>query len=240
MLAIQLRALAAADHPLQLVEQLEEIIPANLKSLLLVNPRVDFLVTVNAEGKLVDSLPIEATHYELLTRAEHALQRALFTPALVQGHGVQASTKIAVYFFDPEQRAVRHGLIALPYGSTATEGASRRLYDLSRSQFVYRRAESTELDQPITVRTSKVMVLRDEQGQPAVGDCIVDFYINARGEVHLPRVISADNETVALSALLTLQQTSYTPISRRKVPAFVKVRQPMNFAPRGAAAVEQK
>ncbi len=154
----------------------------------------------------------------------------------LMGEPVQASGEVTVYFYDPDQRLMRQGLIDLPFGGTSMDGASRRIYEISKSRFVYRRASPSELDQPIALRDTKVMVMTDAKGQPAAGECLVDYYIDARGDVRAPRVVSSDNDTVALSALLTLQNTHYAPVTRNGIPTYVKVRQPMSYAPSAETA----
>ncbi len=236
LLAVGLRAAEAGDRPIQLTEKYETVIPVPLQSLLLDNPTVRYFVTVNEEGKLVDYLALDAMHFGLLDRADVILKQAVFSPALAAAKAVQASGEVTLYFFDPEQRALRSGLITRPFGLSQTDATSRRVYETSKDRFVYRRAEPAELDQPITELETKIMVLTDANGQTASGACVVDFYIDRRGEVRAPRMVSSDNETVALSALLTLQHTRYAPISRAKgTPAYVKVRLPMSFAPVVAA-----
>jgi hypothetical protein len=226
--------LAAADdlnRPIQLLSQLETVIPSNLKSLLLENPSVAILVTVGEDGKLIDYLAVSAPHYDLLSKAEDVVKNAKFAPALVAGKPVQASVEIVVTFFDPEQRAYRLGVGPLPFGASPSDAVARRTYELSKDRFTYRRAEPAQLDHPVAVRESKIMVLTDANGDPANGSCVVDFYIDRNGDTRAPRIIKSDNDTVALSALLTLQNTHYLPPKRGGAPTFVKVRQPMTFAP---------
>lgn len=239
-LAPVLGAGESATRPIQLTNNLEAVIPAQLTPLLLDNPTAKFLVTVNEEGKLVDHIALAATHHELLARAQEILQQAVFEPAFAKGKPVQASGEVTVYFFDPEQRAYHSGLITKPFGSTSMEGASRRIYEGSKDRFAYRRAGTAELDQPVELRETKLIVLTDAGGQPAAGQCVVDYYIDARGEVRAPRVVSSDNDTVALSALLTLQHTRYTPVTRGGVPAYIKVRQPMSYAPAAETKASDK
>ena len=220
-----------ATSPIQVAGNLEAVIPSQLTSLLLGNPTVKFLVAVNEEGRLVDYLALEATHHELLTRAEETLQEAVFSPSRIQGKAVLASCELTVYFFDPEQRAIHFGLSPRPFGSTSMEFASRRVYEGSQEIYRYRLAQPSELDQAVELRETKLMVLTDDRGQTAAGECVVEFYIDRRGDVRAPRVLTSANPTVALSALLTLQYTHYAPITRGAgVPAYVKVRLPMSFA----------
>jgi hypothetical protein len=225
--------LAAAENgslPIQQTGTIEAVIPADLQPLLLENAQARFLVTVNEEGQLVDYLPVEATHHALLPRAVETLRQVVFAPALKDGKPVQGTAEVTVFFFDPEQRAIRSGMISRPFGVTPSEGAERRIYEGSKGRLAYRRATAAELDRPLETRESKIVVLTDAEGRPAVGECLVDYYIDAQGEVRMPRVLKADNDTVALSALMTLQKTRYGPVTRDGIPAYVKVRQPMSYA----------
>lgn len=218
------------NRPIQVAGNLEVTIPLTLRSLLLENAAVRFMITVNEEGKLVDFLALEATHHDLLPRAEEVLQQTGFAPALDHGKPVQSSAEVTMSFYDPDQVAYKRGLVRMPFGSTTTESSARRLYVMTPDRFVYRRAETSELDKPLEMLATKVMVLQDAMGQSPVGDCLIEFCIDARGEVRQPRVISTDSDAVALSALLTLQHTRFAPVTRAGgVPAYVKVRQPMSF-----------
>ena len=220
----------AGNRPIQVAGSLEVTIPLTLRSLLLENAVVRFMITVNEEGKLVDFLALEATHHELLPRAEEVLQQTGFSPAMDHGKPVQSSAEVTMSFYDPDQVAYKRGLVRMPFGSTTTESSARRLYLMTPDRYIYRRAETSELDKPIEMLATKVMVLQDAKGQAPVGGCVIEFCIDARGDVRQPRIISTDNDAVALSALLTLQHTRFAPITRAGgVPAYVKVRQPMSY-----------
>ncbi|MBI2497964.1 MAG: hypothetical protein HYV75_08670 [Opitutae bacterium] len=219
-----------ATRPIQVASSLEAQIPPPLRTLLLGNPRVRFMITVDEEGRLADFLATEATHYELLPRAEEVLQQTGYAPALDRGKAVQSSAEVTVTFYDPDQVAYQRGLVRMPFGSTTTESSARRLYVGAADRFTYRRAEIVELDKPVEMLATKVRVLLDANGKSPVGGCVIEFFVDARGDVRMPRIISTDNDKVALSALLTLQQTRFAPITRAGgVPAYVKVRQPVNY-----------
>jgi len=242
MLANELDASGPGSRPIQLTHNLETVIPKPLVPLLLEQPFVRFMVTVNEDGKLVDFLAVEATHHELLERAEKTLQtEAEFSPGLDQGKPVLASGEVTVYFYDPEQRAIMTGVTSRPFGQDATEAVYRRLYANNKERYIYRLATAAELKAPVVVQEGKIMVLTDAADRPAAGECVVEFFIDRRGDVRMPHVVKADNDTVALSALLTLQKTHYAPILRADdVPAYVKVRQPMSFAPPAEVASAAK
>jgi hypothetical protein len=236
MLANEMDASGPGSRPIQLKHNLETVIPKPLLPLLLEQPFVRFMVTVNEEGKLVDFLAVESTHHGLLERAEKTLQtEAEFSPGLDQGKPVQASGEVTVYFYDPEQEAIKTGVLSRPYGQDASEAVYRRLYVNNKERYIYRLVTAAELKAPVVLREGKIMVLTDATGRPAAGECVVEFFIDSRGDVRMPHVVQADNDTVALSALMTLRHTHYAPILRADgVPAYVKVRQPMSFAPPAA------
>ena len=222
-------------RPLQLISSTETVIPADLQSLAIENPYVKFQVTVNEKGAVVDYLALEASHYELLARAEELVQKAKFLPALAKGKAVQASAEIYVSFYDPVQRAYFDGSGVLPYGSSTIGASERRFYENSKDPFVYRRAKPAELDHPVELREGKIMVMTDPAGRPAAGQCVIEYYIDSHGEVRAPRIVKADNDTVAMSALLTVEHLRYAPPTRHGVPTYVRVRQPMSFGPSTAA-----
>ena len=222
---------AGGNRPIQVDSYLEAVIPADLKSMLLREAWVKYLITVNAEGVLVDYMPVEATHYGLLERGEQCLRNARFSPALSNGKPVQSSMEVAVTFFDPEQRAFHSGLISTPYGSSSMDAAVRWMSEASMDTFRYRESTPSELDHPLELKSAKVLVLTDVNGRPAEGDCMVEFYIDADGNVRMPRIVSSDNELVSKSALMTIRESRFAPLTRKGKPTYVKVQQPIRFHP---------
>jgi TonB family protein len=144
---------------------------------------------------------------------------------------VQASTEVSVFFFDPVQRAFHSGLVAVPYGSSSMDSAVRWMSEAARDSLRYIASKPSELDQPLEVTGGKIFVMADSDGKPAEGVCVVEFYVNHRGEVRLPRIVESDNDQVSQSALLTLRELRYTPVTTKGRPTYVKVRQPMQFHP---------
>jgi len=230
-----LRAAEPGDRPLSVEGALEEVIPLELKAMLLEEPFVGFLVTVSADGAVVDYIATHATHFGLLERAEKRLLRAEFSPAVSGGAPVQSTGEFFVTFFDPEQRAFHSGLISRPHGSSSMDAAVRWMSEAGKKSLEYTASQPEELDHPLEMTAGKALVMTDAEGRPAEGACVVEFFINDRGEVRLPRIVSSDNETVSKSALLTILETRFSPVTRKGRPTYVKVRQPMEFH-RGSAA----
>lgn len=225
----RLPAVPPVDHPLQPATPIEVVIPMDLRGLLLNQPVVNFLVSVDEHGQLVEYMPLAATHYKLLEAAERHLREAKFEPARKDGQPVGSTGWVTVSFFDPGQRAYFQGLIDTPPAGNAGDLANRRMYEMTKDQFTFRRAKPSELDHPVAVRETEVMLYTDPAGHPARGRCLVEFWIDPAGDVKFPRVLQSDNEAVATSALLTLRKTKFAPPTLKGRPTYVQVRQPMEF-----------
>lgn len=230
---VRAQSASAGDEPLVVKTSLDVRMPEKLRALLLENPAVRFLVTVDEDGRLVEYLAVEATHHELIERAEEAIRGAKFTAAKARGLAVQSTAGVRVTFFDPEQRALQDGLVSQPFGASSSDAVSRRIYANAKDRYVFRQSEQSELDVPLAMTGGKLMVLADDEGHAAVGRCVVDYYVDHRGQPRMPRIVSSDNDTVARSALLTLQRLRFAPPTRGGSPTCVKVRQP--FIYEGAA-----
>ena len=220
---------AAGDEPVAVKTSLDVRMPEKLRVLLLDSPVVRFLITVDEDSRLVEYVAVEATHHELLERAEQAIRETKFAAAKSGGQTVQSTVEVRVTFFDPEQRALQDGLVSQPFGSSSSDAVARRVYEGAKERFVFRQSESTELDSPLVMTGGKLMVLADDEGHAAAGRCVVDYYVDHRGQPKIPRIVSSDNDTVARSALLTLQQLRFAPPPRDGRPTCVKVRQPFIY-----------
>lgn len=220
---------SAGDEPVVVKTSLDVRMPEKLRVLLLDSPAVHFLVTVDEDSRLIEYVAVEATHHELLERAEKAIREAKFAAAKSGGQAVQSTTEVRVTFFDPEQRALQDGLASQPFGSSSSDAVARRVYEGAKERFVFRQSEQSELDTPLAMTGGKLMVLADDAGHAATGRCVVDYYVDHHGQPRIPRIVSSDNDTVSRSALLTLQQLRFAPPTRDGRPTCVKVRQPFIY-----------
>ncbi|MDI1337527.1 MAG: TonB family protein [Lacunisphaera sp.] len=220
---------AQADRNAEPVDRIEAIIPSAVRALPLENPQVNFQVRLDETGRLVEHMATSATHYQLIPAAETALRAAAFRPALANGRPILAVGQVTVTLYDPEQRNFFQGSGPMPFGQSATDAMQGRIYSINPEPLAYHRSKAGELDKPIEVASSKVMLYTDAAGKPAKGKCVVEYWVDADGAVKFPRIVSSDNEAVSLSALLTLQQTKFVPPTHNSLPTYVQVRQPMEF-----------
>lgn len=217
------------DGPVVVKSSLDVRMPEELRALLLENPAARFLITVDEDGRLIEYVAVEATHHGLIERAEEAIRTAKFAAATSRGQTVQSTAGVRVTFFDPEQRALQDGLVSQPFGSSSSDAVSRRIYANAKDRYMFRQSDQSELDAPLAMLQGRLLVLADDDGQAAVGRCIVDYYVDHRGQARIPRIVSSDNDTVARSALLTLQHLRFAPPTRDGSPTCVKVRQPFIY-----------
>tara|TARA_B100001123_G_scaffold440182_1_gene578613 strand:+ start:3859 stop:4131 length:273 start_codon:yes stop_codon:yes gene_type:complete len=79
-------------------------IPPKLKALQITNPYAKILIEVDETGKIIDSMPVEASHTDLLESALSAVHEATFIPAVQDGVSVRSQATVYVNFYDVEQR----------------------------------------------------------------------------------------------------------------------------------------
>lgn len=219
----------AADTPITLESHLEATIPIAVRGLVLDQPAVTYLVSVDETGKLVEYMPTHATHHLLIENAEQALLHATFKPATHDGKPVLSTREVTVSLYDPSQRAFFNGGLTLPPPNTASDLVESRMLKINKDQFTYRSSTPRELDHPLSVTATRVMLYQDSAGKPASGRCLVEFWVDAQGNARFPRILNSDNEAVSTSAILTLRQTHFTAPTHGGLPTYVLVRQPMEF-----------
>ena len=222
-------AAESSNQSIRTTEPLEAVVPSEVRNLLLENPSVTFLVTVDESGTLVEHMPVAATHYKLISAAEKSLLSAKFTPAASNGLPVRATAQIAVGLYDPQQRNYFRGGGPLPFGNSASDTVDRRLYVTQKDRFAFRRSKPVQLDRPVEVTETKIMLYPDTSGRPASGECLVEYWVDASGNAKFPRIVKSDNDAVSTSALLTLKKTKFVPPTHDGLPTYVQVRQAMNF-----------
>lgn len=216
-------------QPVKLKSPLEATIPANLKYLGVVNPRVEFRVIVDAEGEIMDSLAVSATHVGLLPKAEEKLAEARFEAARKDGDPTTGKITVVVTFYDPEQRAWKQGIGGAPLGSNVSEAVESKLYHADPDQFALKESNPKQLDEPLSMLESKLYRLHAPEEAPPSGQVVAEYYIDHNGKVRLPEIIRSDGEYLSMSVLMSLRETQFAPPTRDGHPTYVKVRQPFNF-----------
>lgn len=219
----------AQDTPIQVEGSLNVLIPANLRFLSIDNPYVEYRVDVGANGTLFDAMPTKSNHHDLLPAAEEVLQSVTLIPATQGGEPVRSRANLRVTFYDAEQRAGQSGANVPFGGSSPFDATRRRIYANTAQNFAYDRSGQDELDSPIALLRATKRVYQPQEDVRTAGKCLIEFYIDLAGEVCFPRVLESDNEEVTISALLTLQESHFTPPRKKGRPTYVKIRQRFVF-----------
>lgn len=219
----------AQNRELEVKGGLRTPIPQDLKGLHLTRPHAVILIEVDDNGKLKDLMPFNATHVGLLEKAVKVIKKTKFKPALVEGQPINARKKVYVNFYDIEQEAWRNGAGYLPQGGSVSDALDRRLYEAAPGKYTYQESKVSELDAPLKMTKSTLRLYVSEEGVRQKGRCVVEYYVGPEGHVQFPRVLESDHTDLSLTALLTLEVTSFEPPTKHGNPTFVKVRQPFNF-----------
>jgi hypothetical protein len=215
--------------PAKPVRPIETTIPYEIKHLHLNDPSVLFHVLIEDNGTVIDYLAIDATHHILLELAEKALLKANFKPAQKDGNAVSSKLAVRVWFFDPEQRAMKRGMIGLKGGTTSLDTIDRRLYQSKRETFRYKESMQGDLDKPLRMLESKLLLIHPEGEPMQKGRVVVEYTVDHAGRVRLPEIVETDGEYLSLSAISSLRETVFAPPTCDGKPTYVRVRQPFNF-----------
>jgi TonB family protein len=219
LLSQEIEAVATPLKP-KLITPIQAIVPISLRNSSLPNQQVVAKVQVNGSGMVEDLVILEATHVDLVNRAESLIRKALFDPGDVG--------------FD---EAVRFELI-LPFQYPSDAGMPNKttvddvqlmidsVTDNDRSLALY---SPSELDEPLKVLDQgTVYVPENEQGERIEGSAKVEFYVNQDGLVRLPRIVSSTDDEVALAAISSIRDMRFTPPTHEGNPAVTLVRMPFN------------
>ncbi len=204
-------------------------IPGELKSLMLENPYVELLVLLNEEGQIEAALPIYASYYALIPSARQALGRTTFQPAMKDGQAIPIRFKIHVLFEDLEQEIWKDTGI-IPMGSNVMDGTQRRLSEAKMPEMIYTESEILELDAPLKLVSGSMVVMEDKNGVPCSGVADVEYYVDSEGTALLATILSSDNELVGLSAIESVKNLQFEPLTKNKLPTYIKIRQQFQFS----------
>ncbi len=224
----QAAPVADSRHP-RLKDKIVLPVPPDLRGLLMEQPQARYLVQVSEEGFVTEALCLEATHFDLVAPGMSKVLQAEFSPALNLGIPVSVAGMILVRFYDPEQEAWRSGVDYTPFGSNVSVGTERWMYNISRDSYTYSETKIDDLDDLLILLEGEIVVLSDDQGNKAAGECLVEFYIGPTGKVLFPRIIQSDGELVSMSAIMSLKKFRYQPPTRDGRETYVQVRQTFRF-----------
>jgi len=212
----------AKIEPVRVIQTTELKFPVTPETLALSAGQTQVLISVDADGKLVDSLVLSYTQRAFAEAAVHALQVWRYEPARVDGQSVDSRQALTFDF-----RAAGNVVSTLP--SEMYDNFVTSVF----GQTVYRQVCTPEqLDQPLqALKTARPKYAGAAwKGGSATGRVLLDFYVDDAGRPRLPVVVSANEKMFAAAAIDALQQWRFSPPTRAGRPVAVRVQQEFVFA----------
>lgn len=214
---------AEASLQPKLITPIQPVMPMSLHNTDIQDPRVVSMIQVSGSGKVEDLVILEASHIELVDRAESLIRRALFDPGEIQ-RDESIRFELILPFLYPSDLGMR---------DTTTTGDIEIMIDgIKDKDRRVRFHKPGELDEtPAVLDRGEIYVPEDEEGKPVPGEAKVEFYVNHMGEVRLPRIISSSDEEMALAAIATIRDMKFHPPTVDGKPAVTRLRMPYATRP---------
>ncbi len=181
------------------------------------------LLRVDAEGRVVDWVPLRLPDHRLVPALERALETARFDPAYENGEPVTTDVpiKIPLYEIGP-YIVVTEDLGEHIESREATADPKRNELLLSRA---------SELDQPLQlISRGEPVAYAGPSGEPLAGTVMVEFFIGTDGHTHLTKTPGEPDPLLAEAARQTAAQLRFSPPTRGLKPTVVKARVPIVLA----------
>lgn len=207
----------------KLITPIQAIMPMSLHNTSIQDPKVVAMIQVSGDGSVEDLVVIEASHINLVERAERLIRRALFDPGDV-GMNESIRFELNLPFLYPSDLGMQN--------RTTSEDIEIMIDEVKDRDMRVRFHNPGELDEPPQVlERGKVYVPEDEAGNPLPGEARVEFYVNHQGEVRLPRILSSSDEEIAIAAMATVADMKFLPPTVEGKPVVTKVRMPYATKP---------
>jgi TonB family protein len=213
------------EDPVQprLINSITAIMPISLHNTNLQEPKVVARIQVGENGMVEDLVVLEASHIELIDRAERLIRRARFDVGELRGNEALRFELILPFLYPAEL-----GM----FNKTASENVETSIHAIRNRDESVRFYKPGELDEPLKVLDAgEIYVPRNEAGESLEGEAKVKFYVNHRGQVRLPRIESSTSEEMALAAMATVRDMQFPPPTVEGKPAVTALRMPYEARP---------
>jgi TonB family protein len=183
------------------------------------------MVWVDETGRLLDWLLVGYTHPLLAKEVLEVLPKWKFKPARLQGQPINTRKELQFSFKHSEQVRVLYaysnsGSRVEMRGVSAGRKSAQRVYD------------AEELDQPLDAVVEIAPRPPDRLGAVArEGSVVVEYLIDADGNVRMPLIISSDDEAFTSSVLLVITEWRYAVPRHTGHAVVARVRQKFTFSP---------
>lgn len=184
------------------------------------DPRVVAKVQVPTNGRVEDLIVLEASHPDLIERAESLLRSAIFDPGNISANE-SLRFDVSIAFAYPSD--------LMPGALSVMDDVEIMINRVRNEDTVVRVYRPNELDAvPQAVDNGKVYRPEDAAGNAIPGEARVQFYIDHRGLVRLPRILSSTHDEVAIAAIATVSDMRFSPPTVAGRPAATLIVMPFN------------
>jgi TonB family protein len=178
------------------------------------------VISVDADGKLVDWLITGFTHQAFADAASQALKRWKYQPAVVRGHR-RASSADILFEFRTE------GVVVMTLPGTLLRQAARGHTD---THYIYTPCHLRDLDR---IPTPIHVVSPVARHNGPIRTVTVGFYIDEEGRVRIPTVeMESVEDALAAASVAAVEQWRFEPPIRKGQRVLVYVQQDFTFMPK--------
>lgn len=230
LLAATAAGAAAAFQPVRPdPENRMPLFPTPLKTEGITKGRALVALSVDAAGRVDDTLVVAYTHERFARATLEAIRDWRFAPAQLDGRAVPVHTEITFEF------SLEGAMISSDTVNPAFFGGFETPAD---SALTYRPADVRSLDRPPQRVAGELPDYASTAEQEGVkGKVRVRFYIDEQGQVRLPAATSEAHPYLAEQAVKAVKTWKFEPVTRRGQPVLVVAEQEFSFgAPLGADA----
>jgi len=178
-------------------------------------------VSIDAEGKLRDALPLAYTQPELARTSLAAVREWSFIPAALDGARVPVQTEIRFDY--------------TVHGAVITTNAMNHFFfdsfeNVGDTAWAYRPGRPDRLDAPLVRVAGNAPKYAHEALRAGItGTVQVHFYVDETGEVRMPAVAEVTNPYLMEQAMAAVRGWKFTPPTIRGNPVLIAASQDFHF-----------
>lgn len=209
----------------ELKDPLDVIIPMTLEHLIGREDVASVQIRISEEGRVIDWIPLNLPHFDLVDCIEKALLKAKFSPAVKDGEPVVVDTIVDV----PVGEGAVTSLITQSYRSY-NESFETWLHQVDPSSHQLVLTHPKNLDQSLRmISRGKPKRVKDDDGRILSGSVRIEFFIDSDGNAKMPRPIGEGPVLLKLAACRMVEDLKFEPPTRAGIPTVCKVQIPVAF-----------
>lgn len=172
---------------------------------------------VDAQGRLMDIICLEASHEAFALAALNGLSMALFEAGQIDGKPAAMAPTLYIRFSSGSAVISR----------TMDDQVASQIGSSSPHSTAFALTPASQLDAPLKIRFQpRPFVAEDDNGHRIAGEAVVTYYVDRDGRVRLPMIRESSHPLVGHAAIETIRGLIFeVPLSNGK-PVPVRVVQP--------------